>query len=84
MGDATAPAVQLPHQHTLELAQTGVAQKLVQARAAGGSPAESRIYLLLKDLPAQPSDVFSERVELHIATLVRRTDSSVNGDDHGF
>jgi hypothetical protein len=53
-------------------------------RPAGDGAAESRIHIFLKDLPALAGDVFSERVELHIATLVRRTDSSVNGDDHGF
>jgi hypothetical protein len=84
MGHAAAPSIQLPHQHTLEPLEPGVPEKLVEPRTAGGGTAESRIYVFLKDLPALAGDIFSEGVELRIATLVRRTDSGVNSDDHGL
>jgi hypothetical protein len=60
-----------------------VPKELVEAGPAGGGAAESGIHIFLKDLPALAGDVLAKRVKLHVTTLVRRTNSGVNGDDHG-
>jgi hypothetical protein len=77
-------AVQLLNQHGLEFVQPGVAQGLVEARAAGRRPAEAGIYLLRKDSPALLRDVLVQFVQLHFAALVRSAHSGVNCDHHGL
>jgi hypothetical protein len=84
MRHAPTPAVQLPYQHPFELLEPSIAEELIEPRPTGSGPAESRIYILCKDLPALFGDVLTQFVELHLAALVRSAHSGVNGDDHGL
>src|SRR3954464_11070445 len=61
----------------------GVLHQLEQLGTLGLRSAPSGIDVFRGDLPAAASDIFPKLPELHVAVLIGRADSGVDGYSHG-